>query len=75
MPTEAKYGLIKEANEVSRLPGAEETRPVVLLEEIQRRGQVKILELFGTIDFDPTYGYKQNRRLDRVLIDESQAGR
>jgi len=33
-----------------------------LEEYIQRREQLKILELFGTVDFDPTYDYKRQRK-------------
>jgi Arc/MetJ family transcription regulator len=33
-----------------------------LKEYIQRREQAKIVELFGTIEFDPEYDYKKQRR-------------
>lgn len=33
-----------------------------LKEYIQRREQQKIIELFGTIDFDPDYDYKALRK-------------
>jgi hypothetical protein len=33
-----------------------------LREYIQRRKQLKILELFGTIDYDENYNYKQQRQ-------------
>ena len=33
-----------------------------LKEYVQRRKQLKLLELFGTIDFDPEYDYKAARR-------------
>jgi Arc/MetJ family transcription regulator len=33
-----------------------------LKEYIQRREQAKIVELFGTIEFDPKYDYKKQRR-------------
>jgi hypothetical protein len=33
-----------------------------LEEYIRRREQLKIIELFGTIDFDPTYDYKAQRK-------------
>ena len=32
-----------------------------LEEYIQRREQQRILELFGTVDFDPQYDYKEQR--------------
>jgi len=33
-----------------------------LQEYIQRRKQLKILDLFGQIDYDPEYDYKSQRR-------------
>ncbi|HZF51914.1 MAG TPA: type II toxin-antitoxin system VapB family antitoxin [Polyangiaceae bacterium] len=33
-----------------------------LQEYIQRRQQAKITELFGTIEFDPKYDHKEQRR-------------
>ncbi|GAP94807.1 type II toxin-antitoxin system VapB family antitoxin [Leptolyngbya sp. NIES-2104] len=33
-----------------------------LREYIQRRKRLKVLDLFGTIDYDPDYDYKQHRR-------------
>ncbi len=32
-----------------------------LREYIQRRKRLKVLDLFGTIDYDPDYDYKQQR--------------
>ncbi|NJL37465.1 MAG: type II toxin-antitoxin system VapB family antitoxin [Leptolyngbyaceae cyanobacterium RM2_2_4] len=46
--------------------GEHQTEKIVieaaLQEYIQRRKQLRILELFGTIDYDPDYNYKQQRR-------------
>jgi Arc/MetJ family transcription regulator len=33
-----------------------------LREYIQRRKQLKILDLFGKVDFDPSYDYKRQRK-------------
>ena len=33
-----------------------------LREYVQRRKQLEVLELFGTIEFDPTYDYKKARQ-------------
>jgi len=33
-----------------------------LHEYIQRRKQLKVMELFGTIDYDSDYNYKQQRQ-------------
>lgn len=32
-----------------------------LLEYIQRRKQLKIIDLFGSIDYEPDYDYKKQR--------------
>jgi hypothetical protein len=57
--------LIEEAR---RLGGHKTKRAVVIaaLEEyIRRHKQTRILEAFGTIDFDPEYDYKAERRRKR----------
>jgi Arc/MetJ family transcription regulator len=33
-----------------------------LEEYIARRKQVRVLELFGTVDYDPTYNYRVQRK-------------
>jgi hypothetical protein len=38
---------------------------IALREFIQRRQQLKAIGLFGTIDFDPEYDYKRERRRKR----------
>lgn len=48
-----------------KVGGRRSTRTAVteaLQEYIQRREQVKILDLFGEIRYDPDYDYKQQRR-------------
>jgi len=39
-----------------------ETVTEALQEYINRRKQARIAELFGTIDYDPKYDYKKQRR-------------
>jgi hypothetical protein len=39
-----------------------ETVEEALREYIRHRGQKRIIELFGTIDYDPDYDYKKERR-------------
>lgn len=34
-----------------------------LVEYIQRRRQLEVVELFGTVDYEAGYDYKQQRRL------------
>ena len=36
-----------------------------LLEYVKRRERMRILELFGTIDFDPAYDHKAERKAKR----------
>ena len=38
-----------------------------LTEYVQRRKQAGIIKLFGTIDYDPAYDYKAERRRDRLV--------
>ncbi|NJK51976.1 MAG: type II toxin-antitoxin system VapB family antitoxin [Leptolyngbyaceae cyanobacterium SU_3_3] len=60
--TEIDPTLIQEALSL----GEHQTEKIIieaaLQEYIQRRKQLKVLELFGTIDYDPDYDYKQQRR-------------
>jgi GTP-binding protein EngB required for normal cell division len=46
-----------------------ETVTTALQEYIQRRKQLDILKLLGTIDYDPDYDYKKMRQLDRIEIE------
>ena len=39
-----------------------ETVNAALEEYIQRREQARIIEAFGTVDFDPSYDYKKQRK-------------
>ncbi|HEV8378893.1 MAG TPA: type II toxin-antitoxin system VapB family antitoxin [Tepidisphaeraceae bacterium] len=36
---------------------------VALAEYVRRREQLKIFELAGTVDYDPRYNYKRQRRI------------
>lgn len=53
--------LILEAQEIGKFKTKKETVNYVLREYIQRHKQMKIAELFGKIDFDEDYNYKENR--------------
>jgi hypothetical protein len=52
--------------EAARKAGGHRTKKATvteaLVEYIQRRKQAKIVGLFGKIDFDPEYDYKNQRR-------------
>jgi Arc/MetJ family transcription regulator len=54
--------LIAEAQKLGRHRTKKETVNAALDEYVQRRKQQQILSLFGTIDYDPNYDYKQERR-------------
>jgi len=56
--------------EAARRAGGHRTKKeavsAALGEYVQRRKQLRILKSFGTIDFDPTYDYKAERRKKRL---------
>ena len=54
--------LLAEALRVGGQRTKKDTVTQALEEYVQHRKQAKILELFGTIDFEPKYAYKQQRR-------------
>ena len=54
--------LLEEAQRIGGQPTKKATVNQALLEYIQHRKQAKILKLFGTIEFDPKYDYKKQRR-------------
>jgi Arc/MetJ family transcription regulator len=56
--------LLREAQKLGKLKTKRETVNEALAEFVQRRKQLGILELFGTIDYDETYDYKAQRRRD-----------
>ena len=54
--------LLEEALKIGGKATKTETVTEALQEYIGRRKQARIAELFGTIDYDPKYDYKQQRR-------------
>ena len=54
--------LLEEALEVGGKATKKETVTEALQEYIGRRKQARVAELFGTIDYDPKYDYKKQRR-------------
>jgi hypothetical protein len=61
--------LIDEARQIGHHKTKKEAVTAALDEYIRRRKQLEILDLFGTVDFDPEYNYKKLRQLDRIEID------
>ena len=64
MPTNVAIDkkLLEEAVRVGRRRTKKDTVHEALREYIQRRRQAKIVKLFGTIEFEPTYDYQKQRR-------------
>jgi len=58
--------LIDEARRIGGHATKKAAVTAALDEYIRRRKQLEILEHFGTIDFDPAYDYRKNRKLDRI---------
>ena len=58
--------LIDEARRIGGHATKKEAVTAALDEYIRRRKQLDLLKHFGTIDFDPDYDYKKNRKLDRI---------
>lgn len=56
--------LLTRAMEIGKLPTKKATVNEALREFIQRRQQLEAMKLFGTIDYDPDYDYKAERRRD-----------
>jgi Arc/MetJ family transcription regulator len=58
--------LIEEAKKLGRHRTKKETVTAALDEYIRRRKQQEILSLFGTIEYEPTYDHKRERRAKRA---------
>jgi hypothetical protein len=61
-PLQIDQTLLQEALALSNHPTATALIEAALREYIQRRKQLKILELFATIDYEEEYNYKQQRQ-------------
>lgn len=68
MPTNLAIddGLLEEARKVGGQRTKRETVNAALAEYIQRRRQQELLSLFGTIDYEPGYDYKRERKAKRA---------
>ena len=54
--------LLQEAQRLGKKKTKRETVDEALAEYIQRRKQKEIIKLFGTIDLDPYFDYKKQRK-------------
>jgi len=57
--------LIEQARRIGKHKTKKEAVTAALDEYISRRKQLRILDLFGTVDFDPSYDYKTERHRRR----------
>jgi Arc/MetJ family transcription regulator len=55
--------LLTKAQKIGGLRTKRETVNNALKEYIQRREQLRIFELAGTVDYDPKHDYKKQRRV------------
>ena len=55
------HNLLKKALEISGLKTKKDTVNMALKEFINRRKQLEILDIFGKMDPDPNYNYKEGR--------------
>jgi len=53
--------LIEEAQKLGNHKTKKDTVNAALDEYIRRRKQAEIIDLFGTVDFDPSHNYKAER--------------
>lgn len=58
--------LLAQAQKAGKHRTKRETVNAALQEYVQRRKQQAILSLFGTLEYDPAYEYKRERRARRV---------
>jgi len=58
--------LIQEARKLGHHRTKKDTVTAALDEYIRRRKQQEILSLFGTIEYDPAYDHKRERRAKRT---------
>lgn len=54
--------LLVKAQRVAGHRTKRDTVNAALSEYVQRREQARIIEMFGTVDFDPSYDYKKQRK-------------
>lgn len=60
--------ILQQAVRLGGFPSKKAAVNEVLREFVQRKKQLGIIELFGTVDFDPDYDYKaERRRSDRRI--------
>lgn len=61
--------LIEEARLIGHHKTKKEAVTAALDEYIRHRKQLQVIELFGTIDFDPDFDIRKMRDLDRIELE------
>lgn len=61
-------GLIEEARQLGGQRTKKDVVTQALVEYIQRRKQLKVLDLFGTVDFEEDYDAKAQRGVGRTPL-------
>ena len=62
IPVNINEALLQQALELGDRTTIDALVETALREYIQRRQRLKVLDLFGTIDYDKDYDYKQQRQ-------------
>ena len=57
--------LIVEAQRIGKHKSKKDAVNAALTEYVRHHKQLRIIDSFGTVDFDPTYDYKAERRRKR----------
>ena len=60
--------LLEQAREVSGLRTKKAVVTQALVEYIQKRQQLKVLDLFGAVQYDPAYDYKAQRKVKDASV-------
>ncbi len=60
---ELNENLLSKAMELGGMRTKKEAVNQALSEYVQRREQLKVLDFFGTIELDPDYDYKKQRKV------------
>lgn len=60
---ELDEGLLSKAMRLGGMKTKKEAVNQALSEYVQRREQLKVLDFFGTVELDPDYDYKKQRKV------------
>lgn len=55
--------LVSKAMRLAKVKSKKDAVNIALEEYVQRREQLKVLDLFGTVEFDESYDYKEQRKV------------